>query len=151
MWYDVIIFGFQRPKRASLISTLLMNVLEFYLIMFQRPKRASLISTKKVKRKWIWKPSSFNALNGLLSFLQYVTSFMFRPANMFQRPKRASLISTVPSENPHKHGLSGLVFAGICLKILITGIFHSFSGMCTICSYFKTFPTAEIILQFSFD
>ena len=70
---------------------------------------------------------------------------------MFQRPERASLISTVPSETPHKYWLSGLIFAGICLKILTTSIFHPFSGMITICSYFKTFPTAEIILQFSFD
>ena len=69
----------------------------------------------------------------------------------FQRPERASLISTVPSETPHKHWLSGLVFASICLKILITSIFHPFSGMFIICSYFKAFPTAKIILQFSFD
>ena len=70
---------------------------------------------------------------------------------LFQRPKRALLISTVPSETPHKHWLSGLVFAGIYLKILIISIFYLFSGMFTICSYFKIFPTKEIILQFSFD
>ena len=35
-----------------------------------------------------------------------------------QRPKRALFISTVPSETPHKHWLSSLIFAGICLNIL---------------------------------
>ena len=93
--------------------------------MFQRPERASFISTA-------FKRVSIGRIK-------------------FQRPERASLISTVPSETPHKHWLSGLVFAGIYLKILIISIFYLFSGMFTICSYFKTFPTAEIILQFSFD
>ena len=56
-----------------------------------------------------------------------------------QRPKRASSISTVPAGNPHKHWLCGLIFAGICLNILITSAFRSFFGMFTICSYFPLF------------
>ena len=42
---------------------------------------------------------------------------------------RASLISTVPSGNPHKYWLPGLIFAGICLTILKTRFFRSFFGM----------------------
>ena len=52
-----------------------------------------------------------------------------------QRPKRAFIISTVPAENPHKHWLCGLIFAGICLNILILKLFQPFFGMFTICSY----------------
>ena len=119
--------------------------------MFQRPERASLISTYWGVYIDFSVFPGFNALNGLLSFLLKMLYYLANKDNEFQRPERASLISTVPSETPHKYWLSGLVFAGICLKILITSIFHTFSGMFTICSYFKTFPTAEIILQFSFD
>ena len=54
---------------------------------------------------------------------------------MCQCPKRATLISTVPSENPCKHWLSSLIFAGICQNILITSVFPPFFGLFTICSY----------------
>ena len=54
-----------------------------------------------------------------------------------QRPKRAFLISTVPSETPHKYWLPSLIFAGICLNLLITTVFQEFFGMFTICSYFS--------------
>ena len=60
--------------------------------------------------------------------------------NEFQRPKRASSISTAPSGNPHKHWLSSLDFAGICLKILITAVFRKFFGMFTLCSYLGSIP-----------
>ena len=62
----------------------------------------------------------YNALNGLLSFLQGLEMIKKMDADVFQRPKRASFISTAPSETPHKHWLSRLIFAGICLKILKT-------------------------------
>ena len=54
---------------------------------------------------------------------------------MCQCPKRAILISTVPSENPCKHWLSSLIFAGICQNILISSVFPPFFGLFTICSY----------------
>ena len=54
-----------------------------------------------------------------------------------QRPKRASLISTVPSGTPYKYWLSGPIFAGICLNILIITVSPTFFGMFTICSYFQ--------------
>ena len=71
-------------------------------------------------------------------------------AEKFQRPERASLISTVPSETPHKHWLSGLIFAGICLNFLIVTVFWKFFGMFTVCSYsimhlpFLMFPDSPI-------
>ena len=78
-----------------------------------------------------------NALNGLLSFLQISDEEMMKRYKLrCQRPKRAFIISTVPAENPHKHWLCGLIFAGICLNILILKLFQPFFGMFTICSYF---------------
>ena len=62
---------FQRPKRASVISTwslaLLADIVGF---MFQRPKRASVISTEETANRKYY-------------------------ARVFQRPKRASVISTL--------------------------------------------------------
>ena len=55
---------------------------------------------------------------------------------MFQCPKRAIFISTVPFWTPHKYWLCRLVFAGIYQNILISSIFHPFSGMFIFCSYF---------------
>ena len=60
-----------------------------------------------------------NALNGLFLFLPMLEGYRkIRPYTVCQRPKRAFLISTVPSETPHKHWLSSLIFAGIYLNIL---------------------------------
>ena len=89
---------FQRPKRASVISTAIEDCVNRAKFMFQRPKRASVISTRPVLQ-------------------------LTRRPSGFQRPKRASVISTVPSGNPHKHWLSSLIFAGICLNILILTVF----------------------------
>ena len=61
---------FQRPKRASFISTKTECYEGTPFVMFQRPKRASFISTMR---------SSCVAPTAHL---------------MFQRPKRASFIST---------------------------------------------------------
>ena len=61
-------------------------------MLFQRPKRASFISTEFVELRERNVRRSFNALNGLLSFLLWK-----RRQNCkwtFQRPKRASFIST---------------------------------------------------------
>ena len=80
-------------------------------LMCQRPERASLISTDFVERK--------------------------TENKRCQRPERASLISTVPSQSPHKYWLCRLIFADIYLKILKSGVFCSFSGMFTICSYLE--------------
>ena len=69
---------------------------------------------------------------------------------MYQRPKRAFLISTVPSETPHKHWLSSLIFAGICLNILKHRGFRPFFGMFTVCSYFHAISSTiymDIILD----
>ena len=78
----------------------------------------------------------FNALNGLLPFLLFHRlDSGYRRNLRFQRPKRASSISTATSGNPHKHWLSRLVFAGICLNILKTAVFWKFFGMFTLCSY----------------
>ena len=80
----------------------------------------------------------FNALNGLLPFLLTMIISSEENAKMlFQRPKRASSISTAPSGTPHKHWLSSLIFAGICLNILKSAVFWKFSGMFTLCSYFQ--------------
>ena len=66
----------------------------------------------------------FNALNGLLPFLHGRYTWVFNlEITMFQRPERASSISTVPSGTPHKHWLSSLIFAGICLNILTLTVF----------------------------
>ena len=92
----------------------------------QRPKRAFLISTYNELAK--------QALNCI----------------MCQRPKRAFLISTVPSETPHKHWLSSLIFAGICLNILKYRGFRPFFGMFTVCSYFHAISSTiymDIILD----
>ena len=84
-----------------------------------------------------WK-FSVNALNGLFSFLRCNNWVEYASATeKCQRPKRALFISTVPSETSHKYWLSRLIFAGICLKILIKGSFYSFSGMFIFCSYFR--------------
>ena len=61
---------FQRPKRASSISTQIIKDL-FIQKMFQRPKRASSISTWSVElTTGELYERCFNALNGLLPFLQ---------------------------------------------------------------------------------
>ena len=78
---------------------------------------------------------SVNALSGLLSFLHCPAWRLDSTCSLCQCPKRATLISTVPSENPCKHWLSSLIFAGICRNILTTSIFHPFLGLFTICSY----------------
>ena len=79
-----------------------------------------------------------NALNGLLSFLLETAVKKMREQNeKCQRPKRASFISTLPSQSPHKYWLCELIFADICLKILKSSIFCSFSDMFTICSYLE--------------
>ena len=69
---------------------------------------------------------------------------------MCQCPQRAIFISTVPSGNPHKHWLSSLIFAGICLNILNSTVFPSFSGLFIICSYLAIlfFPRPLQILYF---
>ena len=130
-------------------------------MMFQRPKRAFSISTKK---EVLMKAARlcFNALNGLFPFLRdaitkaiydleivfqrpkrafsistdYDEGFSRLEASEFQRPKRAFSISTAPSGNPHKHWLSSLIFAGICLNILTIAVFWKFFGTFTLCSYF---------------
>ena len=104
----------QRPERASLISTPRRRKMSaLYTRVCQRPERASLISTNQ-------------------DMEMYQLS-----SKMCQRPERASLISTVPSQSPHKYWLCRLIFADIYLKILKSGVFCSFSGMFTICSYLE--------------
>ena len=105
--------------------------------MCQRPKRAFIISTHKHLGLLLRTKQGVNALNGLLSFLHRKYETCTGQFNGCQRPKRAFIISTVPAENPHKHWLCGLIFAGICLKILKSSIFCSFSGMFTVYSYFQ--------------
>ena len=144
------------------------------ILKFQRPKRASSISTQFLHMVTLLLRKSFNALNGLLPFLQDDTSkkaklvyngfnalngllpFLRRHVpvdsdflvNRFQRPKRASSISTATSGNPHKHWLSRLVFAGICLNILKTAVFWKFFGMFTLCSYFSSIFCLSLDLFF---
>ena len=90
---------FQRPERASSISTKERSIkMTETKEVFQRPERASSISTRKP----------------ICRVLE---------ASRFQRPERASSISTVPSGTPHKHWLSSLIFAGICLNILTLTVF----------------------------
>ncbi len=64
-------YGFQRPKRASSISTRNIRKSRCRNEMFQRPKRASSISTRR-RMGYGQGPGKicFNALNGLLPFLQ---------------------------------------------------------------------------------
>ena len=104
--------------------------------LFQRPKRASSISTLRVGGSLVGKSRGFNALNGLLPFLHNCVNGHGGVVYWFQRPKRASSISTAPSGNPHKHWLSSLIFAGICLNILTAAVFWKFFGTFTLCSYF---------------
>ena len=66
----------QRPKRASFISTEVINLTPHTVNVCQRPKRASFIST----------------LKGVV--------FLGRQTTLCQRPKRASFISTVPPGPP---------------------------------------------------
>ena len=103
--------------------------------------------------RWIFLTTRMcvNALNGLFLFLLTKNS---KEVNRFnevcQRPKRAFLISTVPSETPHKHWLSSLIFAGICLNILKHRGFRPFFGMFTVCSYFHAISSTiymDIILD----
>lgn len=91
-----------------------------------------------------------NALSGLFLFLLFHTMDIFNNTDVCQRPKRAFLISTVPSETPHKHWLSSLIFAGICLNILKHRGFRPFFGMFTVCSYFHAISSTiymDIILD----
>ena len=71
-----------------------------------------------------------------------------------QRPARAFLIFTVPSQIPYKQRLPSLIFANICLTILITRVFHRFFGMFIVYSYFPTFilkvPLSSFFLFFPF-
>ena len=63
--------------------------------MFQRPERASLISTIVLSLGTLVTIICFNALNGLLSFLlPFVDIMTLWMLCMFQHPERASLIST---------------------------------------------------------
>ena len=153
----------QRPKRALFISTSkknkknlkkkgcvnALNGLFSFLpeptqqpetvqSVCQRPKRALFISTfTSIKVYPPLTDTCVNALNGLFSFLQNTIMHEILHTCVCQRPKRALFISTVPSETSHKYWLSRLIFAGICLKILIKGSFYSFSGMFIFCSYFR--------------
>ena len=88
---------FQRPERASFISTSLTQVCEIpRRRWFQRPERASFISTDSCDFSFRGGIKSFNALNGLLSFLLKERTWVFiLILTMFQRPERASFISTV--------------------------------------------------------
>ena len=63
--------------------------------MFQRPERASFISTFIEEGFSSEQATSrFNALNGLLSFLREYSNVLDYVYNVFQRPERASFIST---------------------------------------------------------
>ena len=63
---------FQRPERASFISTSkVVKILAVIFTVFQRPERASFISTAVTYGIGVAILFSFNALNGLLSFLRY--------------------------------------------------------------------------------
>ncbi len=140
---------FQRPKRASSVSTSQHLATPTFSRLFQRPKRASSVSTEKTMSKISKLKKCFNALNGLLPFLPRPrSSLLGRRWRLFQRPKRASSISTATSGNPHKHWLSRLVFAGICLNILKTAVFWKFFGMFTFCSYFGSIFCLSLDLFF---
>ena len=65
-----------------------------------------------------------------------------------QRPARAFLIFTVPSQIPYKQRLPSLIFANICLTILITRVFHRFFGMFIVCSYFLGFILKVLLSSF---
>ena len=126
----------QRPKRAFIISTTIPDrMVKNQPIVCQRPKRAFIISTRR---------SLKNLLFSILRCQRPKRAFIISTDGKYgcrgtprvcQRPKRAFIISTVPAENPHKHWLCGLIFAGICLNILISKLFQPFFGMFTICSY----------------
>ena len=69
MYFIIVTIVFQRPKRASSISTK-PSLEDFDKVQrFQRPKRASSISTTKEYGHHHPQLSCFNALNGLLLFL----------------------------------------------------------------------------------
>ena len=86
---------FQRPKRASSISTPSNDSTgEIDDSVFQRPKRASSISTEKGNDTMKQQTQRFNALNGLLPFLLNNKWAEEEIPQWFQRPKRASSIST---------------------------------------------------------
>ena len=83
------------------------------------------------------KQKSVNALHGLFSFsLIYEDGREVKTFYVCQRPARAFLIFTVPSQIPYKQRLPSLIFASICLTILITRVFHRFFGMFIVYSYF---------------
>ena len=63
-------------------------------MVFQRPERASFISTLKEAILWQKQQKCFNALNGLLSFLRETGLETSEVILVFQRPERASFIST---------------------------------------------------------
>ena len=119
--------------------------------MCQRPKRAFLISTPASRQLASMCSSCVNALNGLFLFLHSTkTEVAAVHISVCQRPKRAFLISTVPSETPHKHWISSLIFAGIYLNILKQRGFRPFFGMFTVCSYFHAISSTihmDIILD----
>ena len=114
---------FQRPKRASFISTVAERIRDIVEMGFQRPKRASFISTDTINRRYIYGTFVFQRPKRASFISTKSSGRVFSRGGVFQRPKRASFISTVPSGNPHKHWLSSLIFAGICLNILTLTVF----------------------------
>ena len=94
------------------------------------------------------------ALHGLFSFSRRHDGRQIHLAEKCQRPARAFLIFTVPSQIPYKQRLPSLIFASICLTILITRVFHRFFGMFIVYSYFLGFslkvPLSSFFLFFSF-
>ena len=116
----------QCPKRATFISTGLKERDFLPNEVCQCPKRATFISTKHLAVR------------------------SARKQKVCQCPKRATFISTVPSGNPHKHWLPSLIFACICLNILNSAVFSSFSCLFIICSYLADpcFPRPLQILYF---
>ena len=84
----------QRPKRASFISTGIAVGAAAVSWLCQRPKRASFISTATEDISKEENQECVNALNGLLSFLQFKGGFLMFKNKTCQRPKRASFIST---------------------------------------------------------
>ena len=135
----------------------------------------SFLHDRKISGKHDEISRGVNALSGLFSFLQkqqggfkkmselcqcpqraiFISTLLEKDSHveggvMCQCPQRAIFISTVPSGNPHKHWLSSLIFAGICLNILNSTVFPSFSGLFIICSYLAIlfFPRSLQILYF---
>lgn len=82
-------------------------------------------------------------------YMDYIGK-IFPGTDQCQCPQRAIFISTVPSGNPHKHWLPSLIFACICLNILNSAGFSSFSCLFIICSYLADpfFPRPLQILYF---